>query len=354
MAVAFLLADQENRRARRRERIFRDRMQPLDYYDDVDLMKRYRMPRHVLTEVIDLIRADVEHPTQRSHAIPATLQILTAIRFFATGSFQLATADMCGSISQPSTSRIVTRVATALQRISPNIIAFPRERERRNLIKEGFYNERRRIPSVLGCLDGSLVQIKRPSQDEAAYVCRHNYHAINVQGVCSHDKKFTNIMAQWPGSTHDSFMWTHSHLNRELANDPHRDGHLLGDSAYPLRPWVLTPIQNPADDAERQYKIHHRRIRQAIEGTFGRWKVRWQCLHAEGGILKLRPERCCRVIIATAVLHNICEEHGIPLPPGVQPMIGNNPDLDDNRPVMADDADGTVARARIIREHFWN
>ncbi|XP_064631620.1 putative nuclease HARBI1 [Lineus longissimus] len=303
MAALSVLFAEENRRALRRQRIFRDRTQPLDIYDDVDLIDRYRMPRHVLVEVIDLIRDQVEHPTRRSHAIPATQQILEALRFFATGQFQLATGDVSG-ISQPSVSRIVTRVATALQRISHRVIAFPRDRVAQNRIKEGFYDERHRIPNVLGCLDGSLVEIKCPSEEEAAYICRHHYHAINVQGFCSHDKRFTNIVVQWPGSTHDAFIWSHSNLNRQMANGL-GDGYLLADSAYPLRPWVLTPVRNPEDEAERRYNVHHRRMRQRIEG----------------GVLKLRPERCCRIIVATAVLHNICEERGVPVPPAQAPSV---------------------------------
>ena len=186
-AVFVVLLEEENRRALRRQRVFRDtcRLQPLDIYDDVELIKRYQMPRHVLLEVIDLIRDQVEHATKSSHAIPATLQIITALRFFAEGSFQLTSGDLSG-ISQPSTSQIVTRVATALQRISPQIIWFPRNIASQNVIKEGFYDERRRrIPNVLGCLDGSLVEIKCPACDEGAYICRHNYPAINVTPIIS-------------------------------------------------------------------------------------------------------------------------------------------------------------------------
>ena len=88
-AVFVVLLEEENRRTLRRQRVFRDMLQPLDIYDDVELIKMYRMPRHVLLEVIYFIRDQVEHPTKMSHAIPATLQIITALRFFAEGSFQL-------------------------------------------------------------------------------------------------------------------------------------------------------------------------------------------------------------------------------------------------------------------------
>jgi hypothetical protein len=41
MAAAFFALEDENRRALRRERVFRDRLLPFDEYDDLDIFKRY-------------------------------------------------------------------------------------------------------------------------------------------------------------------------------------------------------------------------------------------------------------------------------------------------------------------------
>ena len=111
MAVAlFMIEEDENRRALRRDRVFRDRLNPLDVYDDVDILRRYRFTRPVLLEVIDLLEDDISPFTRRSHAVPATLQVCCALRYFATGTFQLGAGDMVG-LSQPTVSRIITRVA---------------------------------------------------------------------------------------------------------------------------------------------------------------------------------------------------------------------------------------------------
>ena len=89
MAAVFFALEEENRR----ERVFRDRLHPYDECDDVDLLKRYRMPRPVLMQVVDLLHDDVAHPTKRSHAVSASLQVLVAIQYYATGSFQLVSGD---------------------------------------------------------------------------------------------------------------------------------------------------------------------------------------------------------------------------------------------------------------------
>lgn len=42
-------------RAFKRERVFRDRNQPLDFLNDIDLISRYRFPRRVLKELINVV-----------------------------------------------------------------------------------------------------------------------------------------------------------------------------------------------------------------------------------------------------------------------------------------------------------
>ena len=43
----------------RRDRVFRDRTNPLDMYDDIELFQRFRFPRRELLEVIDDFENDV-------------------------------------------------------------------------------------------------------------------------------------------------------------------------------------------------------------------------------------------------------------------------------------------------------
>ena len=63
---------------------------------------------------------------------------------------------------------------------------------------------------MLGAIDGPLVPIIAPSENEPVYVSRKGYHAINVQGIMNAELVFTNVVARWPGSTHDSFILLNS------------------------------------------------------------------------------------------------------------------------------------------------
>jgi hypothetical protein len=59
------------------------------------------------------------------------------------------------------------------------------------------------------------------------------------------------------------------------------DGLFLGDSAYPLKTWLYTPVRKPIDDADNNYNYRHSSTRMAIERAFGILKMRWRVLHVE-------------------------------------------------------------------------
>ena len=51
------------------------------------------------------------------------------------------------------------------------------------------------FPGVFGCVDGTHVVLKRPQQDEEAYVNRKNRHSINVQ-VCFQSSMMEHLITQ--------------------------------------------------------------------------------------------------------------------------------------------------------------
>ncbi|CAC5388958.1 HARBI1 [Mytilus coruscus] len=222
------------------------------------------MNRQCIMEVIDLIRDDISHEKMRSFAISPEQQTFAALRFYANGSFQQVTGDIMG-ISQSSVSRIVQQVSTAISRQAGRFITFPVTAPQQQSVKEGF-KERFGFPNVLGCVNGTLIQIKAPSVREDVYVCRKGYHALNIQGICDSRKAFLNLVVRWPGSTHDAFIWSECGINNYLNQNPNA-GYLLGDQAYPLKQFLLTPKRNPLNDADHAFK---------------RWLLAWgPCLPAE-------------------------------------------------------------------------
>ena len=129
------------------------------------------------------------------------------------------------------------------------------------------------IPGIVGCIDGTHVRIQAPSEHEYLYVNRKGYHSINVQIVCNSDMGIVDLVARWPGSTHDARILRESALQREFEAG-RINGLLLGDSGYPLKRWLMTPVIAEITAQERRYNEKHTQTRNIVERCIGVLKRR--------------------------------------------------------------------------------
>ena len=92
MIPLFLAEDEENSSSMARQRVFRDLNDPLDCYDDLELVQRFRFSRWSISKITNLIDVHLNF-TQRSRAAPPHLQVCVARQFFASGTFQIICGD---------------------------------------------------------------------------------------------------------------------------------------------------------------------------------------------------------------------------------------------------------------------
>lgn len=165
---------------------------------------------------------------------------------------------------------------------------------------------------MAGIIDGTLIKIDAPSGiDEPAFVDRHNQHSMNLTVVCGPQFQFFYATAQSPGSVHDaralrvSSLWTSWQENRWR---PFQNAIILGDSAYPLLEWLMTPIirqQNIRPELANGihlYRIKHRRTRFKVENSIGILREEFPCLNQ----MRVRsPTNISRIIMSCITIHNI-------------------------------------------------
>ena len=71
-----------------------------------------------------------------------------------------------------------------------------------------------------------------------------------------------------------AFIWRHSGINQRIASGdiPTVNGWFLGDSGYPLRLNLLTPIISQATPSDWRYNKAFQKTSKPIECAFGVWK----------------------------------------------------------------------------------
>jgi hypothetical protein len=181
-------------------------------------------------------------------------------------------------------------------------------------------------------------------------------HAINVQIVGNDKKLILDINADWQGVTHDARIWNNSAVKRVIHRQ--RRYLLAGDSAYPISDVVITPYRNVeavADPTMRDFNQRLSGLRTVMsENIFGIWKRRFPCLK----YLRCHYPRARKVVIATAILHNISIIWNDEDPVGnVNSDAGEPfPEVHDEEDfeIIEDDAEPPVVRARgqTLRDHL--
>lgn len=197
--------------------------------------------------------------------------------------------------------------------LSDRYIRFPRTAYEINQHKVNFMN-RYNFPGVIGAVDGTHIAILKPKDEEHNFINRKGFHSINAQIVVSADLRILSINANYPGASHDAFIWRNSQLRRfmwNLHNNGARGMWLLGDSGYPLEPVLMTPFLNAAEDSpQARYNYAHIRARNCVERCIGLLKTRYRCLLRER-VARYNPQFVGRLINCCAVLHNLCIMNGL-------------------------------------------
>ncbi|MGH0126118.1 UNVERIFIED_CONTAM: hypothetical protein FKN15_025475 [Acipenser sinensis] len=88
-------------------------------FSDQFLIQRFRMDRQAILELFDLIREDVECTTSRSHALPLETKVTSALKLYASGTFQNTVGEMSGDSGyalKPWLMTTISNTATPPQR----------------------------------------------------------------------------------------------------------------------------------------------------------------------------------------------------------------------------------------------
>lgn len=290
----------------------RDESDPLSL-PEVTFRSIYRLSRQLAHHLIVTIGPHLPE-NEGSLFIPKQIKVLVALHFFAQGNYQKAVVqDFFIAMSQSSVSRCISDINTALEQFY-HLIKFPTTNAECEEEKQRFMQMENGFPGIIGAIDCTHIAISSPPANDInhpaiVFLNRKGYYSLNVQIICNANLKILAVNARYPGSVHDSAIWMTSVIRREVEN-MHLNGNtncwLIGDSGYPLEPWLMTPINSPhLTMPEARYNRAHKSVRNVIERLNGVLKGRFRCL-LKDRVLHYSPPVASRIINSCAVLHNMC------------------------------------------------
>ena len=218
-------------------------------------------------------------------------------------------------LAKPTVVKCCHEFVEAICRLQDDFIKFPSTRAEISRKIEGF-SEKSKVPNVVAAIDGSHIPIKAPKENHEDYFNRKHFYSYLVEGIVDSSGLFLSVATGFPGSLHDSRTLRLSDVywaaeNEDILMEPTLDMGgtvirplVVGDSAYPLKTWLLPVIKDNGALNRDQKKFNKElsKARIVSEHTFGLLKGRW------GALLKHLDEdhwRTPNTIIACYVLHNI-------------------------------------------------
>lgn len=195
-------------------------------------------------------------------------------------------------------------------------IEFPRGEKLDNIAQD--FLDLCGLPAVAGAIDGTHIHIRKPHVGpEDYYYFKNGSYTIQMQAIVDRDRRFLDVYVGMPGSTHDSRVLRRSSVYRMVrANTLFPEGltfagfrpYFLGDSGYPLLPWLMTPYRDGAGRAaprsvlERLYNRKLSRGRSVVENAFGIFKQSFrELLNVTNLNVTFLPD----VVVCCCILHNI-------------------------------------------------
>ena len=176
------------------------------------------------------------------------------------------------------------------------------------------------LPNVVGAIDGSHVRIKAPVDSAPDYFSWYQQHDFIIQAVVNGKKHFLDFACGFPSSMHDGRVLRRSRIfaraeRREILTIPTVNvagqeigPYLVGNSAYPLSPWLMKPFpEGTRDRDEIKFNRQLSSARVKVQCAFGILKNRWRILMKRFDSSVAFAIRCT---VACAVLHNICLQNG--------------------------------------------
>ncbi|XP_055856165.1 putative nuclease HARBI1 [Episyrphus balteatus] len=289
------------RTANNKKRV-RNFLDVVELYSDEEFREQFRLRRATAESIVVRYEESAFFKRKESGGgkkeISAKTQMYIFLWFAGNKNSYREVANLFG-VAISSVYRIISNVLEFFFKCSPNYIKFPKTEQEKLQVASKF-EKIAGFPKVLGCVDGCYIYIRKPANKiRSTYVNRHDLLSLTFQGICDADTRYTDVFVGAPSKIHDARIFQLSFISKELPQLCGSEYHILGDAAYPLREYLLTPVKDTGNMTERRRKYNKKlsQTRVTIENSFAFIKTLFRQL------MRLdfhTVERMCKFILAAS------------------------------------------------------
>ncbi|KAK7461651.1 hypothetical protein BaRGS_00038600 [Batillaria attramentaria] len=266
--------------------------------------------------LLDLISDDIQFAdTPMRPCIPPGERLAVTLRFLASGdSYQ--SLSFLYRIGRTTLGEIIPHTCRMIVKALDKYIKVPNSPEKWQAVAQA-YNDRWNFPHCVGAIDGKHVAIRAPPNGGSNFYNYKGFHSVVLMAVADAHYRFIWYHIGENGRQNDAGIFAMSLLSSALARNTlnmpppskiRENGTedvpyvLLGDDAFPLKPYIMKPYPNRGrNDEEIIYNYRLSRARRVVESSFGILVNRFRVLsHA----MSLDPDKARDVTESCVAIHN--------------------------------------------------
>lgn len=281
------------------------RTSPLEALTDAHFLQKFRLSKAAVV----ILQNYLHNSVLSTSDIPLQLQLLTALRFFATG--KVARAAGVARLPTTRTRTVVGHVSSTLvNELKDHFLDFP-DTQQQETFKADF-QEIGQLVNVIGCINSIPIPLAGfLGMELGVGNQQYGQRLLKLLVVCGPQGQITSLMVQ-PYAEGDWQTFRDSCLLDALQNDEY-DGYVLANLNFPPRRYFLIPIANPANWMDELFNFAHFTTLQVSNHALNLLTARFPCLVA--AMDGIYPSNL-NVVAACAILHNLCLKLSVPAPPG--------------------------------------
>ncbi|GAB2235059.1 hypothetical protein Droror1_Dr00004338 [Drosera rotundifolia] len=282
----------------------------------------FKISRNTFDYICSLVKEDIiDKPGSYNYSngrpIPLNDQVAIALRRLSSGDSLLNIGDAFG-LNHSTVSQLTWRFVELMEKRALHHLHWPSE-EGMTDIKSKF-EKFRGFPNCCGAIDTTHIAMCLALAEPTTKVWfdRERNHSMLLQAIVDPDMKFRDIVTGWPGKMSDSLVLESSTFFQmcekgkrlcgkkvELLDGSEVGEYIVGDSGFPLLPWLITPYtgKDLEDDSKAEFNRRHFATRMVAQRALTRLKEMWKIM--DGVMWRPDKHKLPRIVLVCCLLHNI-------------------------------------------------